>query len=175
MHVRTHQGTGRVIVGKERNTSSRDGDDLFRRNVDVRNEVRFHFEVVVIVTDNDVGALDHLDGFVFVGGIGIHIAKFHRSREVDVGFSDIETAFVVRGQIFRFRVRNIGFSTDVVDLTIRSHDETVLVDLGIGAKVINKTDVLSFRGFNRADTSIVSVMDVADFHGGAISGQTARA
>jgi len=62
----------------------------------------------------------------------------------------------------------------VADLTVWGFHKTV----GIGARIqgqrVDQTDVRTFRRFNRADTTIVRRMHVANFKAGTLTRQTAR-
>ena len=59
------------------------------------------------------------------------------------------------------------------NLSVRTHNETVLVDLGEGCKRRNKTDVLTFRGFNGAKSAVVRVVNVADLERRSVAVKTA--
>ena len=61
----------------------------------------------------------------------------------------------------------------VNNLSVGSLDESVAGDLGISRKVGNKTDVRTFRGLDRAHSSIVGVMYVTDLEGCSVTGETA--
>ncbi|CDD60213.1 putative uncharacterized protein [Eggerthella sp. CAG:298] len=53
--------------------------------------------------------------------------------------------------------------------TIRSLDEAIRVDACIRCKGADKTDVRTFRGLNRAHTSIVRGVNVADLEACALT------
>ena len=52
----------------------------------------------------------------------------------------------------------------LVELSVRSLDEAVLVDTCIDSQGRHKTDVLTFRCLDRTHTSIVCGVDITDFH-----------
>src|SRR5882724_10751745 len=53
-------------------------------------------------------------------------------------------------------------------------DESVVVDARVAAQRRDQSDVRTFRRFNRADTSVVRRVNVADFESGTLTRQTAR-
>ena len=85
-----------------------------------------------------------------------------------VGFRNDVLAFLIGRQINHF----VGYPA-VNDLAVRAFDKAVFVDAGVSRQRVNQTDVRAFRRFNRADTSVVGRVHVADFKTGAITGQTA--
>ena len=63
----------------------------------------------------------------------------------------------------------------LLDLAVRSLNEAVLIDLGVGCQIGDQTDVGAFRSLDGAHTAIVAVVDVADFEACAVTAQTAGA
>ena len=63
----------------------------------------------------------------------------------------------------------------ILDRTIWSLDKAILVDLSIAGEVGNQTDVLTFRSFDRADSAVVSRMNVTDSAGSSVSCKAAAA
>ena len=61
----------------------------------------------------------------------------------------------------------------LVDLSVRSLDKAVLVDLRVCRQRVDQTDVGSFRRLDGAHSSIVRIMNVTDFETGSVSGKTA--
>ena len=59
-------------------------------------------------------------------------------------------------------------------LTVRSLDESELVDSGVDAERRDQTDVRAFRALNRAEASVVSVVNVTNLETGTLTRQTAR-
>lgn len=162
-------------MGKEWNTCSGDGNDLLWRNVDEVHEFSIDDGVVFIVTGDDFLIEDLAHHFFFIGAGWIDGGEFDFIAEVDLAFSDIMAAFVIGGQILSPGFGHIGLAVDVIDDAIWGHDETILVDLRIGAEVIDQTNVLTFWRFDWTDTAVMGVVNVTNFHGGAITGKTARA
>src|SRR5438045_4975846 len=62
----------------------------------------------------------------------------------------------------------------VLHAPVRRLDKAVVINAGIAAQRRDQTDVRAFRGLNRADTSVVRGVHVADFESGALTRQTAR-
>ena len=58
-------------------------------------------------------------------------------------------------------------------LAIRSFDKSVLVDSRIRSKRGYKTDVLSFRSLYRTHTSVMGMVDIADFKRSSFTVETA--
>ena len=151
LHVRSHQSTVRVVVFQERNKRGRNRHQLFRRNVDeidVFRRMKFKFA-----------------GFAAGNGIFDESAVV---ADFGVGFRNDVLAFLIGRQINHF----VGYPA-VNDLAVRAFDKAVFVDAGVSRQRVNQTDVRAFRRFNRADTSVVGRVHVADFKTGAITGQTA--
>ena len=57
----------------------------------------------------------------------------------------------------------------VIHLSLRSFDKTKIVDFGIYAKRRNQTNIRPFRGFNRAEATIMSIVHVSNFKSCTIS------
>ena len=63
----------------------------------------------------------------------------------------------------------------LVDLTVRRLYKAILIDPCIGSKGVDQTDIRAFRCFNRAHSSIMGIMYVADLKSGTVSGKTTGA
>jgi hypothetical protein len=59
----------------------------------------------------------------------------------------------------------------VLDLAVRTLDETELVDAGIDAQRRDQTDVRTFRRLDRADAAVMAAVHVAHFEAGALAAQ----
>ena len=85
-----------------------------------------------------------------------------------------EVILFVRGQVYNLvgytRVGRIGFIYN----TVRSLNEAVLVDLCVGCKGVDQTDVRSLRSLDRAHTSVMGVVYISNLESGTVTGQTAR-
>ena len=57
----------------------------------------------------------------------------------------------------------------VLHLAVRRLDEAVVVDARIAAQRRDQSDVRTFRRFDRADTTVVRRVNVADFESGALT------
>ena len=62
----------------------------------------------------------------------------------------------------------------VPDDAVRSLDEAVLVHPRVGGQGRNETDVRAFRRLDRAETTVVGAVHVADVESSALAGQTTR-
>ena len=88
-----------------------------------------------------------------------------------VSLSNDEFIFHIRCHITNL----VGyFSVFLINLAERSFNKSIFIYASIGGEGRNKTDVWSFRRFNRTHTSIVAVVDVANLESGAFSRQTSR-
>ena len=76
--------------------------------------------------------------------------------------------FVHRGKIFDLTGRNA-----VHYLYIRRLKEAVVVNMRIACHRYDKTDIRTFRCFNRAHPAVMSIVNIADFKACAITGKTA--
>src|SRR5690606_20841943 len=59
--------------------------------------------------------------------------------------------------------------------TVGAFEEAVLIGPGVGGQRVDQTDVRTFRGLDRADTTIVGRVYVTHLEAGAFTGQTTRA
>ena len=87
----------------------------------------------------------------------------------DVGRTDVVIVFVKRAQKI-----HVILNDPVHHTTVRRLDKPVFIDARKRRKRCNKTDVRTFRRFDRADAAIVRRMHVADFKTRALARQTAR-
>ena len=154
LHVRAHQSTVRVVVLEERDHSRSDGNDHLRRYV---HEV-------------DLLALDFKNG---VAAACVYAGSG-------------ESAFLVEGLVrlsYNVVILNVGghvndlvenLAGSLVNASVGSLDEAVNVDPCESSKVGDQTDVRTFRGLDRAHSSVVGVVYVTNLESGSVSGQTAR-
>ena len=63
----------------------------------------------------------------------------------------------------------------LVHNAVRRLHETVFIDPRIGCQGVDQTDVRTFRGLNRAHTSVMRIVNIADLESRTVSGQTAGA
>ena len=91
-----------------------------------------------------------------------------------IGLCHMIIVFFIRSHVNHFvcdhRILRIGLVND----TIRSLHEAVLIDPCIACKRVDQSDVGSFRRLNGAHPSIMGVMYVTDLESGTLTGQTAR-
>ena len=88
-----------------------------------------------------------------------------------VSLRDYESVFFVGGKVIYY-IRNLA--RRFIYSSVSRFDKPVFVYFGVSRKRSDKTDVLTFGGFYRTHTSVVSIVNVADFESGAFSVQTAR-
>ena len=154
LHVGTHQGSLSVIVFKERNTGSGNGNDLLRGSIDEIDLVTICRNVFAVATSGE-----------------LLIEDFALRTDMDVCLGDDMVSLAIG----RKPTDVFGIVVDKMLLyrTIGSFDETVLIDLGIAGKVADKTDVLAFRRLDRANPAVVGRVDIADGRRSAVTSQAA--
>src|SRR5208283_1259474 len=191
LHVRTHQSAVGVVVLEERNQAGGDGDELLWRDVDIID--------FIAMLQHEVAGLTAVDQFggdaqLFVqGNVGLRddVLVFFPSRQVEavrfdsnfaalqffvelfdaVGFHDV-AGFELA--VARVQNLNVVDNAAALDAAVRRLDEAVIVDAREATQRADQTDVRAFRRFNRADASVVSRVDVADFESSAFPRQAAR-
>ena len=136
---------------QERNKSCGGADELFRGDVHILN-----------IFARTLGRLAHQTGHH--GRVDEIVVFVERS----VCLRDHEMLFLVGGKII-----NLIGDMAVFHAAVRGFEETEFVDLRIERERRNKADVRTFRSFNRADTSVMAVVNVADFKSCAFAAQTA--
>ena len=76
----------------------------------------------------------------------------------------------IRGKIYHLVGYNSAF---FINYAIRCLDKAVVADFCICCKIRDKTDVRTFGCFDRTHSAVVSIMDVTDIKGCAVTGKTA--
>jgi hypothetical protein len=137
---------------QERNQTSRDPNHLARSNVHVLDQVRSANLEVSTVTCNQVRTRYQFTIF----GFGIR-------------WSDVSISLLVCTQPLNF----LGQLTTAHN-SIWRNQKAILIDSGINCQRADQTDVRTFRRFNRADTTIVRNVNVANFEARAFTVQTTR-
>ena len=151
LHVRSHQGSVRIIVFEERNHGGGHGNNLLRTHVHVGHVLGLHFQELTTVT--------HCEAFV--GEMSVLANRIVR-------LGDVMVFFLVSGQV----VDLLGdYAVD--DLAVRRLDEPELVDASEGGHGVDQTDVWTFRSLNRANPAIVGRMHVTNFKARTVTIQTA--
>ncbi len=151
LHVRAHQRAVRVVMLKERNQTSRNRNQLFRRNVHVVDLARINFQKLTPAANGHFA-----DEFPVVIDFRIRLSQHHR-------------LFLVGGQIVNF-IRHPAIFTNPV----RTFDKAEFVDPRVNAQRVDQTDVRTFRRFNRTNPAIVRRMNVANLESSPLPVQTAR-
>ena len=152
LHVRAHECAVCVVVLKEGDEGRSNRDKLVRRDIH----------------QGDLGGRQ--EGWLTVRTAGDAVVVEEGAIGLELGGSlgDVVLLFVERGEpLDRLTGRAIG------NTTVGRLDEAVLVDAGEGRERGDKTDVRSFRRLNRADTTVVGRVNVADLEASALAGQTA--
>ena len=153
LHVGAHQRAVAVVVFKER---------------DGRGSDRNHH------TRGDVHEIDHLTReFLDVVAVAAGHARTHEAVVLVqrfVGLGDDVLVLDISRHIHDFVGDGAGF---LVDLAVRRFDKAVLVDLGEGGQIRDQADVGTFGRLDRAQAAIVGIVNVADLHARAVTGQTA--
>ena len=155
-HVATHEGAVSVVVLEEGDKCRRHGGYLLGRHI---HEVHFL-------------GLHH-------GEVGVEAAFHHVAHEGailsqgGVALANIVTLLFLGSQIHHIVVVQVHGL--VGHLTVRSLDETEVVDGGIDAERGDKTDVGAFRALNGAEASIMCIVHIAHFETGTFAGETAGA
>ena len=151
LHVRTHEGTGSIIVFQERYTSSRNGYDLFRRNVGQ----------LYLFTSCD----DGISGFT-CNDMLVDQTAFNNL----VGLCDYIIGFFIRRQVKCLFL----YGSIRIYNTVRCLNKAVFIDFSIRRQIGNQTDVWTFRCLDRTDTPIVRAVNVTNLVARTVTGDTAR-
>src|SRR5216684_4217636 len=190
LHVGTHERAVGVVVLKERNQAGGDGNELFRRNVDV-----IHFVAALEHEVAGLPAVDQLGGdfqAVIERNVGLRddVFVFFPSREIEAvrlvhHFAPLEFFVEILDFVLFDDFAGLEFAVPgiddlhvvndaaALDLAVGRLDEAVVVDAGEAAQGADQADVRAFRRFNRADTAVVRRVDVADFESRALARKTA--
>ena len=67
------------------------------------------------------------------------------------------------------------FSSFLIVFSIRRFYKSIFIYACVSGKGRDKTDVLTFRGFDRAHSAVVSVVNVTNFEACSFAAETARA
>ena len=154
LHVRTHEGTVRIVVLEERNQRGSNRNHLTGRNIYVVD--RFwanQFNLSTLLTDQNAV---HREGSV--------------SIQRGTGLSHNEFVLVVGGQV-------VNCLTDLAlgHASIRSLNEPKRVDTRKRREGTNQTNVRAFRGFDGTHAAVVRRVNVTDLNAGTLTAQTAGA
>lgn len=164
MHVGAHKRALVVVVLEERNERGSYGNKLFRRNVHVIDAFLFDF-------------LDSVDRFLpaFLIFVGDEAAVYAVVNEM--------AFFVQRFVCLRDDVSVLDVCRQIVDvigydaggfiyLSIRGLYKSIFIYACVSGKGRDKTDVLTFRGFDRAHSAVVSVVNVTNFEACSFAAET---
>ena len=196
LHVRPHQGAVGVVVLQEGDESGRQGDELFRRDVDIVELVAGDELEVAPFPGADHVAREPaavVDGGVGLGDVELLLLP---GGEVEaMGLDDRQLAgllvlelvdglghLVLLDDVADLAVAASGMNDlDVVDdpavldLPVGGLHEPVVVDPGETAERRDQPDVGPFRRLDRAEPPVVGGLDVADLEAGPLAAQAAGA
>ena len=82
--------------------------------------------------------------------------------------------FLIRRHVDYFFCNDRIFRIFLIYLTVRSLYESILVNPCISSKRVNQTDVRTFRGLNRAHSSVMGIVDISYLESCTVSWQTSR-
>ncbi len=154
LHVRTHQGTVRIIVFEEWNHRRSNREDLTRADVHVVNRFACMQACLFVVACRNT----------LVDKPLIIVERL-------VGLCDDEFILFIGRQVADFvRYAMVLF----IDAAVRRFHEAELIDACICSKRTDKTDVRAFWGLDRAHAAVMGVVDIADLETCALTGKTAR-
>ncbi|CDC97772.1 uncharacterized protein BN576_00508 [Alistipes sp. CAG:268] len=156
-HVRAHQRTVGVVVLEERDEARGDRGDLIRSHVHEVHLIGRH--------DGEVGTLTRLDA------VGLQEVALVVDRHVRLGD---DLALLLFGRVVA-DVRVVHVDHPVLDLAVGGLDEAHRRNPRVDAQRRDQTDVRAFRRLDRAETSVVRIVHVADLESGAVARQTAGA
>ena len=205
LHVRAHQGAVGVVVLEERDEGRGDRDDLLGRDVHVLDGVGPRLGELVSVAARDPVAhevafrvelgvgLGDVVLFLFVRGQVLDLRGHHRSdlerlrllalQLGDRGFVELLAGLADDFAVLAHDVHAGEVAADVgvvpgdrpLDLAVGRLDEAVAVDAAEGGQRSDQSDVRAFRRLDRADATVVAVVDVANVEAGALAREPAGA
>ncbi len=140
LHVRTHQRTVGVVMLEERNERCGNADDLLGRTVDILNLRGIHLGKFTIDPREN-------RAFFQLSVLIDRIARRENRLHLFVGAESDD--FVGDFAVFHFAVRR--------------EQEAVLINGRVNTQRADQADVRAFRRFDRADSTIVGDVHVADF------------
>ena len=143
LHVRTHEGSVGVVVFKERNKGCCNRYNLLRGYIHPVDLTWRSCGVILHSSDRYIAFKDKFTLCILL--------------DISVTLGDSCLLFIVY-----IKILAIVCNHTIEDFSIWSLDKTELIDLCIVCKSKDKTDVSTFRCFNRTDLSIVGVVYVSD-------------
>ena len=147
LHISAHQRTVSVVVFEEGDKSGSDRDDLLRANV---HEVN-------IASVNLGGMLAKASSNAVVNKAVVLVKRL-------ISLSNDKLFFFVSSH-----VNDLVGDTIINNAAIRSLDESEAIDASIVRKGADKTDIGTFRRFDRAHATVMRVMNIADFEAGTFT------
>ncbi len=198
LHVGTHERASRIIVFKERNTSSSDTHNLVGGNINIFEltgvsntwfaiHASWHFITEEVTFFVELHSCCSSDNFFFFKGVQVNDfvghARFHSnarnfffSQFCCYFFGDNTASFSashIIKQYFAFSEFWIVLN-DTQHFAVWSFNKTKLVNASVTGKMVHQTDVRTFWCSNRTNTAVMGRMYVAHFKASAITTQTTR-
>src|SRR5699024_10281328 len=156
LHVRSHKGTVGIVVLKEGDQGCSYREHHLRRYVHVIKHLTLIFLSFFSVTS----------GYILTDKMSFFIQRL-------ISLSHMVVILFISSHIYYFICHPRIFGIRLVDLSVRSFNESILVDPCIGCKRVDQTDVRSLRSLNRAHSSIVRIVNISNLESGTVTGQTA--
>ena len=205
LHVRTHQRTTGVIVFEERDQSGTDTNRLPRRHIHVVNAVSTSIQELLVETRRNAFINELAQRIQARAGLSNREAIFLIRRQISdatanernqghIGYASFGQLVDVRlgndcsliedrlafgvGHVFsRSAAKDacIGDSHCPNHMTVWCFDEPELVHPCINRQATDQTDVWPFRRFDRANTTIMAVVNVTNIEPCPFTTQTAGA
>ena len=157
LHVCTHEGTLCIVMLKEWNEVSCDGEKLTWRNVHVVNVLNRN---LCRCTEGTVEVTGTCDNAVCNNNLAVcvNLNKLLRLR-VNWGVSRSNNVILL---LVCSHPHDVVRNNAVCDLTIRSLDKAVLIYMSVQCQGADKTNVWSLRSLDWTHTGVVRVVNVAD-------------
>ena len=149
-HVTTHQRTVSIVVLQERNESGSNRCNLLRRYVHKVNLRRRHY--------GEVGVLAALNHFADKRTVVV---------QRSITLTD-DMVFLLFSSKIKYMVI-VEINNSVLNLAVRSLDESQLIDFSVNTKRRDKSDVRTFRALNRTKASVVCIVNVTHLETGTLS------
>ena len=152
LHVGSHQSSVSIVVLQERNQCCSYREYHLRRHVHIIKHMFLIFLCLFKVT---------------TGYISVKEMSFFIQRLIRLSYMVI--IFFISCHINNFISYSRIGRICLIDSAVRSLDKSVFVDSCIGSKGVDQTDVRTFRGLNRAHTSIVRIVNISYLESGSVS------
>src|SRR6056297_1396044 len=153
LHVRSHKCTVCIIVLYKWNKSSSKRCNLICRNIHILNLIRLCQSNITFTKTRENRI----------------ILKISAVGQRSIRLSNNSFIFLLSSKIF-----NIICYRTFLYLSVRCFYKAEIINLGVNTQRGNQTNVWTFRGFNRAETTIVRIMNVTILKTGSFTRKTTR-